>query len=181
MTPELPEHYFRHEHGRLVSILSRRFATQPFELCEDAAQAALLRALETWTHTGVPREPGAWLYRVAHHFVIDALRARKRHSPDVTETDGPRDPVAAASQGEDLDIDAVQLACELGHDLLRMLFLCADPDIPYVSQLALALKTLCGFTTEEIALRLFQSTDAVHKRLQRARAGLREKVSDLDM
>ncbi|MCL2449252.1 MAG: RNA polymerase subunit sigma-24, partial [Polyangiaceae bacterium] len=37
----------------------------------------------------------------------------------------------------------------------------------------LALKTLCGFSTAEIALRLFQSEDAVHKRLQRARARLR--------
>jgi RNA polymerase sigma-70 factor (ECF subfamily) len=62
-----------------------------------------------------------------------------------------------------------------------MLFLCADPEIPYDSQLALALKTLCGFSTEEIALRLFQSTDAIHKRLQRARAQLRERGTGLDM
>jgi RNA polymerase sigma-70 factor (ECF subfamily) len=62
-----------------------------------------------------------------------------------------------------------------------MLFLCADPEIPYESQLALALKTLCGFSTEEIALRLFQSPDAIHKRLQRARARLRERGTDFDM
>jgi RNA polymerase sigma-70 factor (ECF subfamily) len=37
----------------------------------------------------------------------------------------------------------------------------------------LALKTLCGFSTGEIALRLFQSEDSVHKRLQRARERLR--------
>ena len=81
MTPELPEHYFRHEHGRLVSILSRRFGAQSIELCEDAAQAALLRAIETWTHAGVPDEPGAWLYRVAHQL-------RHRHHPRAKTSSG---------------------------------------------------------------------------------------------
>jgi len=117
MTPELPEHYFRHEHGRLVSILARRFGAQSIELCEDAAQAALLRAVETWTHCGVPDEPGAWLYRVAHHYVIDAVRAQRRQ------------PAAAAEErSEDPEADAVVLSTELQDDLLRMLFLCADPE-----------------------------------------------------
>jgi RNA polymerase sigma factor (sigma-70 family) len=176
MTLDLPEHYFRHEHGRLVSILSRRFGTQPIELCEDAAQAALLRAVETWTRAGVPDEPGAWLYRVAHHYVIDALRARRRHGAGAVIGGGD-----AELSSEDPGQSAVVLARELPDDLLRMLFLCADPAIPYESQLALALKTLCGFSTEEIALRLFQSSDAIHKRLQRARARLRERGTDLDM
>ena len=61
MTSVLPEQDLRHEHGRLVSILSRRFGAQSIELCEDAAQAALLRAVETWTRAGVPDEPGGWL------------------------------------------------------------------------------------------------------------------------
>ena len=58
----------------------------------------------------------------------------------------------------------------------------SDPAIPPESQLVLALKTLCGFSTEEIAFRLFQSEDAVHKRLQRARARLIEhaEVQSID-
>src|SRR5262249_3796727 len=63
---------------------------------------------------------------------------------------------------------------EVHDDVLRLLFVCADPVIPPESQLVVALKTLCGFSTEEIALRLFQSEEAVHKRLQRARTRLRE-------
>ncbi len=121
MTPELPEHYFRHEHGRLVSILSRGFDAQFIELCEDAAHAALLRAVETWTRAGVPDEPGAWLYRVAHHYVIDAIRAQGHHPAGAVE-DGER--------SEDPAADAVVLSTELQDDLLRMLFLCADPGIP---------------------------------------------------
>src|SRR6185437_14337909 len=48
------------------------------------------------------------------------------------------------------------------------------------SQIVFALKTLCGFSTEEIALRLFQGHEAIYKRLQRARAALREHVEDLE-
>ena len=65
---------------------------------------------------------------------------------------------------------------EVEDDVLRLLFVCADPVIPPESQLVLALKTLCGFSTGEIALRLFQSEEAIHKRLQRARDRLREQA-----
>lgn len=156
---------FRHAHGRLVSILSRRFASSPIEHCEDAAQTALLRAVETWPRAGAPEDPAAWLYRVAHHAMLDTIRAQKRRPPEEAE---------AFAEPE-----AVYLASEVRDDLLRMLFWCADPGIPVDSQIALALKTLCGFSTEEIALRFFQSPDAIHKRLQRARAQLRTRHDPL--
>jgi RNA polymerase sigma-70 factor (ECF subfamily) len=161
--PELPPHWFRHELGRLVSILSRRFGVQRMELCEDAAQTALLQATQSWS-SGVPEQPGAWLYRVAHNHVIDELRREKRAERYLAE----------------VRVDYAQQ--EVQDDVLRLLFVCADPAIPPESQLVLALKTLCGFSTEEIALRLFQTEEAVHKRLQRARARLKEhaEVQALD-
>ncbi|MBV9947008.1 MAG: sigma-70 family RNA polymerase sigma factor [Myxococcales bacterium] len=152
--PELPEHWFRRELGRLVSILSRRFGFHRMELCEDAAQTALLQATQSWP-SGLPEDPGAWLYRVAHNHVLDELRREKRDERYLAEVH-----VGYAEQ-------------EVQDDVLRLLFVCADPAIPPESQLVLALKTLCGFSTGEIALRLFQSEDAVHKRLQRARSRLR--------
>ena len=60
-----------------------------------------------------------------------------------------------------------------------MLFVCCDDAIPRESRLVLALKTLCGFSTAEIALRLFTSEANVHKRLARARDRLREAPPDL--
>lgn len=127
-----------------------------------------MRAVETWPRDGVPQEPGAWLYRVAYRLVVDGLRAEKRMT---LEGDHERGEPAEA----DSAMDAVTLRTELPDDLLRMLFLCADPEIAMESQLVLALKTLCGFSTEEIALRLFQSPDAVQKRLQRGRARLKAR------
>ena len=157
IAPELPPHWFRRELGRLVSILSRRFGVHRLELCEDAAQTALLRATQSWS-SKMPDDPGAWLYRVAHNYVVDELRREKRDERYVAE----------------VQVDYAEQ--EVQDDVLRLLFVCADPAIPPESQLVLALKTLCGFSTGEIALRLFQSEDAVHKRLQRARARLGESA-----
>jgi predicted RNA polymerase sigma factor len=47
------------------------------ELCEDAAQTALLRATQAWS-SSLPDDPGAWLYRVAHNYVLDELRRARR-------------------------------------------------------------------------------------------------------
>jgi RNA polymerase sigma-70 factor (ECF subfamily) len=61
-----------------------------------------------------------------------------------------------------------------------MLFVCCDDSIPVESQLAIALKTLCGFDVREIAERLFTTEDNVYKRLGRARGRLRELSLELD-
>jgi RNA polymerase sigma-70 factor (ECF subfamily) len=161
--PDLPDHWFRREVGRLVSILSGRFGLHLLELCEDAAQTALLQATQSWP-VKLPDDPGAWLYRVAHNHVLDELRREKRDERYLAEAQ-----VEYAQQ-------------EVQDDVLRLLFVCADPAIAPESQLVLSLKTLSGFSTGEIALRLFQSEDAVHKRLQRARARLREhaEVQSID-
>jgi RNA polymerase sigma factor (sigma-70 family) len=171
--PGLPDHFFRHEFGRLVGVLSRRFGLHRMELCEDAAQTALLRAAQSWSLGNVPADRSAWLYRVANNLVLDGLRRRRRDEP-YDRADHER---VLEAVGEP---EPVYLESEVTDDLLRLLFVCAAPDIPHESQLVLALKTLCGFSTQEIALRLFQSEDAVHKRLQRARARLREVPIDLD-
>jgi RNA polymerase sigma factor (sigma-70 family) len=169
-TPELPEHYFRHEFGRLVSVLSRRFGSHRVEQCEDAAQAALLRALQSWPRSGTPADRGAWLYAVARNHLLDALRKAKRSQSLEPSSD------ARATAEQDLSY----FEQEVRDDQLRLLFVCADPDIARESQLVLAAKVLCGFSIAEIALRLFQSQEAINKRLQRARAVLREKRTELD-
>jgi RNA polymerase sigma-70 factor (ECF subfamily) len=167
--PELPEHYFRHEFGRLVSVLSRRFGVRHVEQCEDAAQAALLQALRSWPRSGIPADRGGWLYTVARNHLLDDLRRAKRaEAPTPLAADR-----AAAEQ------DTSYFEREVRDDQLRLLFVCADPDMARESQLVLAARVLCGFSIPEIALRLFQSHEAIHKRLQRARSLLRDKQVEL--
>lgn len=168
---ELVDHYFRHEYGRLVATLSRKFGFQRLNAVEDAVQNALLTALTAWALKGLPDDPSGWLYRVAHNQIIDALRREGAGQRAHERAEAPRSDSEAAPPRFD---------GELPDDQLRMLFVCCHDGIPAESQLVLALKTLCGFSTNEIALRLFTSEDNVHKRLSRARERLRELAPDLD-
>jgi RNA polymerase sigma factor (sigma-70 family) len=167
MTTALVEHFFRHEYGKLVATLSRRVGVHNIEAVEDAVQAALMTAVDSWRVAGLPDNPSAWLFRVAHNNVVGALRQRANRQRLLahnarTDVDAPADRPEAF------------LASEVRDDLLRMLFVCCDEAIPVESQLVLALKTLCGFSVREIALRLFTSEANVYKRLARVRARLRE-------
>src|SRR6266496_1490020 len=55
-----------------------------------------------------------------------------------------------------------------------MMFVCCHPQIPSEAHVALALKTLCGFSVAEIS-RAFLTTDAaIAKRLTRAKQKIRE-------
>jgi len=61
---ELVEHFFRHESGRLVAVLTRSLGMRRLALVEDVVQAALVQALETWSRRGVPEDPAAYVKRV---------------------------------------------------------------------------------------------------------------------
>lgn len=168
-TPKLVEHFFRHEYGRLVAMLSRRVGVQYIEAVEDAVQSALMTALQAWTIEGLPDNPSAWLFRVAHNDLMGELRqqtGRRRILEQYAKED-----IGTPESGLE-----IFLAGEVRDDLLRMLFVCCDEAIPVESQLVLALKTLCGFSTREIALRLFTSEANVYKRLGRARSRLRKSL-----
>lgn len=147
----------------------RRVGVCNLELVEDAVQHAMSAALTAWPR-GVPDEPTAWLYRVAHNKVLQDLRQAQgrarilEHRPDVSSATEPDTAFAA----------------EVADDLLRMMFVCCETSIPRESQLVLALKTLCGFSTTEIALRLFTSEANIHKRLARARDRLRLGAPELE-
>lgn len=175
MTSPLDEQFFRHEHGRLVAMLSRRVGVHHFDAVEDAVQLALLASVESWSKGAVPENPSAWLYRVAHNHLTAGLRQRARHGELAAQHVGDERSFADGAP-------SVFLAGDVRDDLLRLLFVCCDDAIPIESQLVLALKTLCGFDVREIAERLFITGANVYKRLGRARSRLRElqfKTDDL--
>jgi predicted RNA polymerase sigma factor len=51
------EHFFRHEFGRLVAVLTRSLGVRHLAHVQDVVQAALVQALETWSRRGVPEDP----------------------------------------------------------------------------------------------------------------------------
>ena len=159
--------FFRYQYGLLVAKLSRRVGLQHLETVEDAVQSALLAAFELWTKgKTVPDNPAAWLYQAAHHGVVGELRQRARRAR-LAERHGLEEETVVPGP-------ASSLPGELEDDLLRMMFVCCDEAIPIESQLAIALKILCGFDIREIAERLFTSEANVYKRIGRARSRLRE-------
>jgi RNA polymerase sigma factor (sigma-70 family) len=171
--PALDPHFFRHEYGRLVAMLSRRAGVHHLEAIEDAVQSALLSALESWPRAGVPQSPTAWLFRAAHNRLIGELRQRARRNR-LADRHANEQEMRLAEQGP-----TTILAGDIRDDVVRMLFACCDDAIPVKAQLALALKTLCGFEVREIAERLFISEANVYKRLARARERLRSLPLDL--
>ena len=120
----------------------------------------------------MPEVPAAWLRRVARNKLVDALRRRR---PDAPLSDDEPTP-----NSETTGTPGTALSQEIASDELRMLFVCCDESLPAQTQLVLALKILCGFTAEEIALRLFATPATVYKRLSRGRSKLRSLGRDWD-
>lgn len=162
------EHFFRHAYGRLVAVLVRRVGVRHLSLVEDAVQGAMMKALTAWVEQPVAQQPEAWLYRVAHNTLMGTLR---KECGRARILEGAQAQVAAAFDEE----PDPHFEGEVRDELLRMLFVCCDEALPRESRLALALKTLCGFGTGEIAQRLFTTEANIQKRLARARDMLRQQ------
>jgi RNA polymerase sigma-70 factor (ECF subfamily) len=169
----LVEHFFRREAGRLVSVLTRIFGWRNFELVEDMVQATLLDALQSWQIRGVPDNPAGWVHRIAKNKILDALRRDKIGDRVLGEW-------AAARPESDQQIDDLFLESEIEDSQLRMMFACCHPHLARENQLALTLKTLCGFGNSEIARALLVGEETVKKRLQRATRDLVDQQIALD-
>src|SRR5271167_1680852 len=75
--PQVVEHLFRHESGKMVATLTRIFGIEHLTLAEDVVQEALARALQTWPFYGVPKNPAAWIMRTSRNLALDVVRRQK--------------------------------------------------------------------------------------------------------
>lgn len=167
---QLIEHLFRHESGKMVSVLTGVFGSENLILAEDIVQDTLIEAIKNWTYGGIPNNPTAWLYIVAKNKTLNALKREKYQKKYAFELGHlPESPAI-------FELDTDQLFSEEGisDDQLRMMFMCCHPSISKDSQIVLILKTLCGFNIVEIAKAFFSSTDTINKRLVRARKKIRQ-------
>src|SRR4051812_8649286 len=73
-SPVLLEHLFRRESGRIVAWLAGLLGSTNLQLAEDAAQEAMLRAVQTWPFQSVPANPEAWLFHTARNYAISCAR-----------------------------------------------------------------------------------------------------------
>ena len=119
--------------------------------------------------TGVPDKPGAWLMATAKNRALDHVRrnqmlARKN---DVIAAD------MAEEQQAMPDFDAA-LDDDIGDEMLRLIFTTCHPLLSLEARAALALRIVCGLTTEEIARAFLQSPVTVTQRIVRAKRTLSE-------
>ncbi len=152
----------RDEGRRVLATLVRTVGD--LQLAEDAVQDATVRALETWPRDGVPPEPRAWLTVAARRRAIDLVRRE-----------------SARSGKEALAAPFDDRPQEEPVDLLRLVFTCCHPALAVETQMALALRTLCGLSSAEVGRALLVPEATMTKRLTRAknkiaRAGIPYRV-----
>jgi RNA polymerase sigma factor (sigma-70 family) len=156
----------------MVSVLTKIFGPENLESAEDVVQQTFMDAIQVWKFKGVPDNPSAWLFRVAKNKAIDVVRKNK-YSRSYDFNDSERilltSEYTLASTMEKLwNEELVQ------DDMLRMMFACCHAEISTENQITLILKTLCGFSTAEIAKTFLTSEDTVSKRLYRTKEFFRE-------
>jgi len=150
----------------MVAVLTAHFGAQHLQLAEDVVQDTLVQACVSWAR-GIPPAPTAWLYRVAKNKAIDALRRLRRteYVQDLPQTGESRTNLDDAGWSDELIAD----------DMLRTMYACCHPSVPDAAATALVLKTLCGFSTAEIARAFLTSEDTISKRLYRAKEVFRQQ------
>ncbi|MFL5789759.1 MAG: RNA polymerase sigma factor [Flavisolibacter sp.] len=157
------DHLFRYESGKMISVLSRLLGLSNIETAQDIVQDTLLQAMNSWSFGGIPDNPSAWLYRVARNKAIDYLRREKRFrelTPQYQYQQTIENVNGLIELFDDNEIEDSQL---------RMIFACCHPAIPVESQIALALKTLCGLSVYEIARAFLTNDETISKRIYRAK------------
>lgn len=169
---ELIPQLFKTEYRKIISVLCKLFGLVHIEVAEDIATDTFLLASETWGLKGIPENPTAWLYVVAKNKTKDYLK-RTQLFTDKIAVELQNTQEKSTEWELDLSEENIQ------DSQLQMLFAVCNPINSNESQIALALRILCGFGIDEIANALLSSKETINKRLYRAKAVLRENKVDL--
>ncbi len=171
---QIVDHLFRHESGRMVAALTKLFGFDRLEIAEDLIQDTFIQAVESWKVKGTPDNPQGWLYRVAKNKATDYVRRQqtKRKIDEQLKTAIPVDySITAHLEQAFQSIDDSQL---------QMLFAVCHPSVPKEARIALALKTLGGFSIQEIANAFLTNKETINKRLYRAKEKIRKERIELE-
>ena len=152
------EEIVRIEGGRVLATLIR--LTGDIGLAEDSVQDAVLVALERWPVDGVPRNPAAWLTTVGRNKALDRIRREaSRHDREHVAVD-----LEGAGDDEWHFSDSA-----IRDDQLRLLFTCCHPALSADARVALALRTIGGLRTHEIAAAFLVPEATIGQRISRAK------------
>ena len=150
---------FRRDKGRVVGALLRRLGN--LDAAEEAFQEAVLAAMQSWPAKGTPLNPAAWLTTAAKNHARDTARHR-RIVTDKAPLLREEEAVISDTLGSIPD------------DELRLLFTCCHPVLTLDSQVALTLKVVSGFSTDEIARAFVSPEKTIAQRIVRAKRTIEE-------
>ena len=150
----------RVEGAQVVATLCR--LTGDLDRAEEALADAAVVALERWPLDGVPDRPGAWLTTVARRKALDVLRREGRRSDKELEAE-----VHSVRHAPPIPPNVG--SADLRDDQLRLIFTCCHPALAPEARVALALRTLCGLTTAEIAKAFLVPEPTMGQRISRAK------------
>jgi RNA polymerase sigma-70 factor (ECF subfamily) len=161
----------------MTAVLTKIFGTANLQTAEDVVQETLLSALNTWKLKGIPDNPSAWLLRVAKNKAIDIIR-RNKYSLQFDFSDGEKR-LLTSEYTVNAAMDDLWKEEGINDDLLNMMLACCHPQISEENQITLILKTLCSFSTAEIAKAFLTSEDTISKRLYRTKEFFRQHKIEL--
>lgn len=149
------ERAVRSYYGQVLASLIYQF--REIDLAENALQEACIAALKHWQQSNVPDDPKAWLFITAKRKAIDLIRKNKKISTVPLLIN---------------DINTLEIESNLediSDKRLELIFTCCHPALNTQSQIALTLKTICGFSSEEIAKSFLVNKSTIEQRLVRAK------------
>ncbi|WP_439849187.1 RNA polymerase sigma factor [Thioalkalicoccus limnaeus] len=159
------EAIWRLDAGRIVAALARW--TGDFQRAEDAAQDALIAALEHWPTRGVPEHPTAWLLRTARNRAIDHLRREQRG--DALLGDYGREIARSHFAGS-----TPECRDDARHDALALLFIACHPTLSPDTRCALALRIIGGLDNAALARAFLVPEATIAQRIVRGKRTLAE-------
>lgn len=169
------DHLFRHETGKMISVISRIIGFDKIDEAEDIVQDTLLKAMQLWSMKGIPSNPEAWLYTVAKNKAIDNIRKNKnqvKYQSEVGE-------LLYSEWSLIPTVDKMFLENEIQDSQLRLIFACCDKSLTIEYQIPLILKLIAGFSSKEISRALLIGEETVNKRIYRAKKKLAENNNSL--
>jgi RNA polymerase sigma-70 factor (ECF subfamily) len=145
-----------------IGALLRYF--RDLDTAEEAYQEACLRALKSWPAKGPPRDAASWLIMVGRNAALDGVRRKSR------QTELP--PEDAISDVDDVETPMAERldGAHYRDDILRLMFICCQPELPATQQIALALRIVSGLSVRQIARAFLVGEAAMEQRITRAKA-----------
>ena len=147
--------------------ITRFFAHKVGQDAADLVQTTFLKALDATRSGDRPDHVGAWLFTIARNVLYDFFRAKKRYGDRFTP---------AQTSLADLETGA---SGQLARHEDRRLLMMAIRQLPIEQQLALELYYWEGLGMEHVAQVLGVTRSAALNRVHRARARLREALTEL--